>query len=344
MDYNYNVTGFYHDPPVFLVEHPIDHAAAGGTWKVLFDRFDHEILRTNLAEKVQMRATVEGLFAFDFSNMTDCAISETGPELQIDFFERAEKRLLRTRIMNAYLAYFYTQQILIENVARPRMVVTPELTITMDGFGHQPSQGFGNQRVSHLATSSFEMTYPSHIPHHMDSRINMRGLPISAQVAEAAAADLSMLIEQHGVDGVMLVDLYLRASKAFQDYNHSLSVITYWTIIERLVNDLWKQMQHDHASRDNDIFIDGTRRKRLADGRTYTASVMTEMLSFLDYISKDIYDDVSAVRKCRNDWTHDLKPVDADVSMLANSVCERLLNEVKDLTLKGATGLSMHGG
>jgi hypothetical protein len=40
-----NVSGFYHDPAVFLDEHPIDHAAKGETFAVHFDRFDKEVHR-----------------------------------------------------------------------------------------------------------------------------------------------------------------------------------------------------------------------------------------------------------------------------------------------------------
>jgi hypothetical protein len=40
---------------------------------------------------------------------------------------------------------------------------------------------------------------------------------------------------------------------------------------------------------------------------------------------------------------HQLKPVDAQTAILANSVCERLLKQVKGLTLTGATGLKLHG-
>jgi len=66
------------------------------------------------------------------------------------------------------------------------------------------------------------------------------------------------------------------------------------------------------------------------------------MLSFLGYISKDLYDDMSAVRKVRNDWIHDLKSVNAEEATLANSVCERLLKQVKGLTLIGAAKRAIH--
>ena len=123
----------------------------------------------------------------------------------------------------------------------------------------------------------------------------------------------------HRDEGVLLVDLFLRASKAYQDHDHSLSHIKNWTIIERLINDLWKQLQEDYKTRDGAIFIGGERKKRLQDGRTFTASVMSEMLSFLDYLPKDIYDDMTKIRKTRNEWMHGLKVVDAQTDAIHTS-------------------------
>jgi hypothetical protein len=332
---NNNVTGFYHDPPLFLVELPVDHAAAGGTWKVFFDRFDKEVLQTNVAGGLKIRASVEGLFAFDFGAVNSCAIPDGAPDGK-DMFLIAEKSFRRTLYMNAYLAFFYTQRVLIDNFGSDRMIVTPDIAFRMNETdSNLTAGGMGNQRVAHLATARFESTYSAGIPHHMDRR-TQRGTAVSADVLTAAADDLSALIASYDEDGVLLVDLFLRASKAFQDSNRSLCLITYWTIVERIINDLWKQMQHDFRSHEGALFISKSRRERLNDGRTFTAAVMAEMLSFLDYISKEVYDDVSAVRKARNDWMHSLKTVDIDTAQQANSLCERLLKQAKGVTVLGA--------
>jgi hypothetical protein len=136
-------------------------------------------------------------------------------------------------------------------------------------------------------------------------------------------------------------DEFYRTSARFA--RSTMCLINYWTIIERLLNDLWNQMQRDFQAHRGADFIDRKRRDRLEDRRTFNASVMSEMLSFLDYIPKDLYDDMSTVRKVRNDWMHKIKSVDAETARLANSVCERLLKQVKDLTLIGATSLKIHG-
>jgi hypothetical protein len=332
---NRNVTGFYHDPPIFVGECPVDEVAE----KVYFDRFSEKVLQTTLSRGINMEVTVEGLFIFDFNADISYAIPDD-TETHNDFNFIADKIVRRTRIMNAYLAFFYTQLVRVDNWTLNRLVVTPELTIKVSEAGFS----FASQRVSDLYSSRVSGTYAPYLPATVDSRIHPRAWEaVSVAVVQCAAVDLSNLISQHGDDGVMLVDLYLRASQAFQEYNHSFSLVNYWTIAEWIINDLWRQMQRDYESREGTVFIDRSRRKRLEDGRTYTAAVMTEFLSFLGYLSKDLYDDICKVRKSRNDWMHDLKPIDANSAALANYVCERLLKDVKGLTLSGTLGLTLHG-
>lgn len=336
---NRNVIGFYHDPPIFLQENPVDSASR----TVAFERFNQEVVREKLNADLEMRATVEGLFAFDFSGSSGGSADSSTEPMDKLFAAMAELTLPRTRIMNAYLAFFYTHMFLIDHRNLDRMVVTPELTIPMPALDNDDSQTFGNLRVSHLALSRYPSTYSSSHPYSTDSRITMRGSPISADVVRAAGRDLSALIGAHGDEGVLLADLYLRASKAYEDHNHSLSLIINWTIIERVVNDLWQRMLKDFESHQGGSFITKKRRDILEDGRSFTVSVMTEMLSFLNYIPKDIYDDMSTVRKIRNKWMHALELVDADNAAIATSVCDRLLKQERGLTLIGATVLKLHG-
>ncbi|BBY25204.1 hypothetical protein [Mycobacterium stomatepiae] len=333
---NPNITGFYHDPPVFLGERPVDES----TKQVFFDRFNEAVLRTTLHCGLEFRASVEGLIAFDFTTSENCATPMNGPHFIDDFDVLAEKKVRQTRIMNTYLAFFYTRHMEIDQWTMERMVVSPATCFSMHSL--ESGIGGGSPSVFRLAASSFAHTYAG--PPFFDMRIlNRPPKPVSAEVVQNAANDLSTFIDNHGDEGILLIDLFLRASIAFQDHNHSLSLTSSWTVIEKLINDLWRRMQQDHQSRQGEQFIDAKRRERLQDGRTFTASVMSEMLSFMEYIPKDLYDDVSKVRVARNKWMHSLKSVNAQEAMVANSVCERFLKEVMGVTLIGATGRTLRG-
>jgi hypothetical protein len=334
-----NTSGFYHDPPLWLVEHPIDHAEKGGTFEVEFDRLDQEVLRRHVGAGVKLRANVEGIFAFDFSDASDLAISGNDHSAGGKMHRIHDIKVRRTQVMNAYLAFFYTQRVTIDKATQECMVVTPEIIIGLRSFENTGEASFGNQRVSHLAMSRYPITYGKLGPSGSDPRIQNRGLPVSSDCIEYAAQDLFALVETYGEAGVLLVDLYLRAAKAFQDHNFSLSLITHWTVIERLINELWAKLQADHASKDGKVFIDGKRRERLNDGRSFTASVMSEFLSFLGYLPKDVYDDMTAVRRVRNNWMHSMKAVSLEEAETARSVCERLLKREKNVTLLSVTPL-----
>jgi hypothetical protein len=323
-----DIAGFYHDPPLFVGEKPVDIPDGGGTPHVHFDRFSREVMRTTLAGGLEISVTVDGEFMFDFTALPDCVYPHGDMR---DFLAMADIRGRRIRFMNAYLAFFYTREILAENRSYERMLVTMNLMFSK-GTGMNPMVG-----------PMMASRYPQYSPSAATMLAVARMGPISVEVAADAASDLSALIEAHGSDGVMLADLYLRAGHAYQEHNHSFSLVSFWTIIERLINNLWKKLQGDHESRDGEVFIDGKRRKRLEDGRTYTAAVMTEILSLFNYIPKDLYDDLSAVRKLRNDWMHDLQQINAKEAMRANSVCERLLRQVMGVTLRGPGGLMLRG-
>lgn len=335
-----NVAGFYHDPPIWVGESPIqpssgpltlqiDVSGGGVEPNIPFDRFADEVVRTTLTNGLEVSATLDGEFTFDFSAVPSCAYIESDNR---GFSVIAETKIRRIRFMNAYLAFLYTREILAENCSRERMLVTMNLIFTK--ASKAPHMMFGPMLASR---------YPEINKISSFMAVTGRTGFVSTEIVTSAASDLSNLIENHGDDGVMLVDLYLRATHAFQEHNHSLSLVNYWTIIERMINELWKQLQDDHESRGGELFIDGKRRKRLEDGRTYTAAVMTEILSFLDYIPKNLYDDLSAVRKLRNDWMHDLRQIDATEAQRANSACERLLQQVMGVTLRGPGGLMLRG-
>ncbi len=148
-----NVAGFYHDPPLWLVEHPIDHAQKGGTFGVEFDRLDQEVLCREVGGGLKMRAIVEGMFAFDFSGVAHLAISGKDYSSVGRIYWIA---LQRTRMMNAYLAFFYTQRTLIDKQCEECMVITPEIVIRLLSLDNSAEGGFvqsASQPSSHVALS-----------------------------------------------------------------------------------------------------------------------------------------------------------------------------------------------
>lgn len=60
-------------------------------------------------------------------------------------------------------------------------------------------------------------------------------------------------------------------------------------------------------------------------GQNFTASVVSEILSLVGRLSFGLYKEISVLRKVRNDWIHELKPVARENSGKAIRVAEAML-------------------
>jgi hypothetical protein len=163
-------------------------------------------------------------------------------------------------------------------------------------------------------------------------------------VLHASAASLAKVLESgdSGAENLRMLDLLLRASKARQEHNHAHSLTTYWTVIEKLQQRLWTQLQHDHQIRKGETFIGATRRKRLNDGRAFTAAVISEVLSLMGYLPFDLHEMLDLVRKSRNDWMHNLKVPDGSDARTASEAAQALAKLVLSIDIDGEVPLHIH--
>jgi hypothetical protein len=145
-------------------------------------------------------------------------------------------------------------------------------------------------------------------------------------------------------DGVLLVDLFLRASKAHQDHNYSAALIGFWAVSEKLLQELWRSYQEENRTRDGKSFINSKRMAILNDGRSFTASVMAEFLSLTGRIDFALYEKISHVRKARNGWMHSLTPgISSADALAAGKLCEAMLKIVRNVALRCEPPLKVHG-
>lgn len=275
--------GFYHDPPIWVGERPVDDEAQPPS--VNFQKFNNEVARQTLASGLELRVSVEGFFAFDFTNWTPAHIPNNEPNTIPDFDVMVDAAINQTYIMNAYLAFFYTRIYLEDNLAIAPMVVTPELLIPMNRLETDDGLSLGNYRVTHLAMSRFESAYA--LPPLMDPRIRMRFGPISASVVQHAADDLSNVIAG-GPEDILLLDLFLRGSKAYYDHNYSLSLITHWTVAEKLINTLWRQLKDNNIEAAERVPSENNRKNRHQGRRIPSAYDMIGELSSDGHIGQDV--------------------------------------------------------
>ena len=338
---NRDSSAFYHDPPLWVGPSPVDYAVSPSSFD--FDSLREPMFETALSGGIKLRVTREGLFKFGFVDWEPGVYPLEPGGGMVPFDAQVAVILARTTVMNSFLAFLYTNEMSMHNFNRDQMVVTPETIIPTGAFEIDLGMSFGNQHVSHLALSSYPSTYRSNIPATADNRIQGR-VSLQIDVLRKAADDLSRLIDSSGTDGLLLTDLFLRASRAYQDHNYSAALINHWAITEKLLQELWSKYQDDNKQRDGKDFIVGDRRKRLQDGRTFTAAVISETLSLADYLPFEMYVSMSKTRKARNDWIHAPgKPITRNHAVVSTQVCQEMLKLVRGIELIGQAGSSIHG-
>lgn len=326
-----NIWGFYHDPPLWVGERP-EELYREVVRPEAFHAMRDEIVRRTIAGQIEFRATREGLFAFDFTDWPP----GLQPREQTPGFgvHRIEVILNRTLVMNAFLALLYTEQLRRPEPQPDRMLVTPEQLLSFLTI-EQPPVFFGNVNIARLAMSRGPSTYASGEPSIGDFRMLARYYTLSREVIEAAASALERFVLPDDTEELLLADLFLRATKACQDHNYSVALITNWAVAEKLLNELWLSYLRANGERNGQPFISGARTDRLLDNRTFTAAVIIEELSLADEIDLSLYSDLTVVRQARNKWLHSATHfIDTNEAWLSSEVCQKLFARVRHIDLQ----------
>ena len=72
-----------------------------------------------------------------------------------------------------------------------------------------------------------------------DVRISERQGTVRLSGLRTTTDKLAEVMDAFPSDGLLLLDLFLRGSKAYQDYSYSSCLITNWAITEKLLQELW---------------------------------------------------------------------------------------------------------
>ena len=162
---------------------------------------------------------------------------------------------------------------------------------------------------------------------------------VSVEVINESLDLLDKILEHPSEYILLLLDMYAHASKAHEERNYGFSLIICWTIAEKLLQELWKRFIDDQKKVQIETdgkkipIIDAERKKLLEDGRSFTSSVIAEILTFREIISFPTYKIISKVRKTRNAWIHGLRNVTREQGHEAIELVRRMLSEVEGIDL-----------
>jgi hypothetical protein len=334
------ISAIYHEPALWV---------AGAPWQSIAQATHADlahmrdvVLKGNIGTFAEVMVTREGLFAFDFTNWHPA----TRPASDHPTFDQlADVQRNRTLFINAFLALLYTNVAKQDNLALDRMLVAPHSLVTMDRLDPASNMGFGGIGASSLVTLSYTLM-PAELPLfnspnpqllvYLTSRST-----VSTEAVEASIFALQAFVDARGLWGLVMLDLFHRASFAFQAHDYEAALIDYWAVSERLISGLWKTYQEQLAARQP---VSATRRSRLNDGRTFTVAVITEILALEGVIATDLYEELSQVRKARNDWIHGtVDRVQRSAALMATAACERLFEQSLGLAILGQHSGKVHG-
>lgn len=293
------------------------------------------------------------MFIFDFSDWDPGRPLPSEPFPGFD--ELASVALRRATLMNAHLACLYTAIGRLQKQGSIPMVVTPFDLISLDSLEESsPSLNPGGMNeFSPLAglyvlarsasTYSLDMPSPSLL-----WRLRFRVYTVEVETLEESFRLLNIITNHASENLLHMVDLYTRGCRAYQDHNYSLCLVTMWTITERLLRTLWTRYVGENRQREIDgntvNFITGDRRKiLLKDTRTYSAAVMSEILSLTEWIPFQLYQELGKTRSARNDWVHNLGPVSREQAQASVRVAEQMFRLVEGIDLEIPLSLYLHG-
>jgi hypothetical protein len=314
-----NAAAYYHWPPVWVGGGPpISRIDIGPSMR------GEEVYRASLAVGIRGKVLREGMFIFDFSDWVPGCFPPDSSQLGFD--GAAAVILQRAAVLNAHLVCLHTALSRGQNFVLPKMVVSPLDLISLRSLD-DTELSVGESAAAVLAAARYGPTHA-----------RFRVIVIEINTVHESFQLLDTILQHETPYALLIADLYARACKAYEDHNYGLCLVTAWAIIEKLLQQIWTRYVEANRQREIDgaeeIFINKDRRKRLTEGRDFTASMISEILSLMDYLPFELYRELSTVRQARNNWIHSLEPVSRGDAERSVRVTEQMLKLVDGINLE----------
>jgi hypothetical protein len=324
------VIAYYHWPGIWVGDAPRREANAplGGENFVLAD-LQEEVFADEI-DGLQIRVLREGRFLFDFSNWPEYS----DPPNEHQFDEQTAIAVRRAELLNSHVLCLHVALSRLQRFALQKPVVSPLEFISYEALDPGASHGWIDQRLSPLALANSIASYNQLSPNVDDWRLSNRAI-ISLETVSEGVKILEEVVSHGALPTLAIGDLYLRSAAFFEAHDYNLALVGSWAIIETLLQT--QLMQYLDANRTREIegaevtFLNADRRARLASGRDYTASIISETLSLVGSLRHEMYLELDKVRKDRNRFLHELTAVSRAAADRALTVAEGMLVEVAGL-------------
>ena len=334
------VLAFYMWPPFWITETGSSETTRDPS------QADDEVGRFALATGIVASVRRDGLFVFDFAGRPDCVRPGPQPDTakaDTTFDQSLSAMRMCMTILNAYLACFFTAQhqcalsdltttdmYMKMRLGPDDLLALPDLTAPIHDFG-----GPHGSTLRHAGAYARTMIDQGGGPvdwENFSQHGQRDDLPVF--VVEDSMRRLDAILPN--ADALIAANLLLQATRAAEEIDFPTALVTAWAVVEKAVVTLWQR--HLESRRPDLVGADavpvvGAARRRILEGRDYTASIIIETLSLLGEISNDLYEHLTAARRARNGWLHSLAPVDANDVTHAMAAAETLVNRIHGVEL-----------
>ena len=295
-------------PPLWCGEEPAE---------LTKEALTESVWRSRLQIGVEISVTREGLLLIDFGGWYETSKVEAVRDNDVGAMVEMDER--RVAVGNAFLACLHTALLVEQKMGQRAQVITPAEVIHVTDIGLPDGCAiFYDERPLTALVSAALGGAALH-----DRKVRM--LIVDRATLDTASGLLDELLSQRGIDGARTAALLLRAAKAAEDEEYGLALIIAWSLSEQMLNARWVEYLEKQGA-------NKARIKKLQE-RDWTASVVTEALSIAKELSDEQHTELNAVRRARNRWAHELRPVSEDEAHRAVKLAGSMLMSVGGFSL-----------
>lgn len=151
---------------------------------------------------------------------------------------------------------------------------------------------------------------------------------VNTDVFEHAVAVMNAAEAKLGEGFTTTLALLHQASHQYVRHQFASAHLLGWTLTEQALHVLWRDYRISASSGPDAVTEINRDRRDLLDGRDFTASIITQILSLAGRISDERLTALDAARKARNNFAHKLKPIEGQQAQEALATAATMLSEL----------------
>lgn len=256
------------------------------------------------SEGVPIAALTNGFIVFEFDKSPTYSGGEIPPhdpvplgtpppaKLREAATRREELAFARVGYMNAFLKALSSAYSIVEGRAQP--VQAP---VSLDNYYIAILEAGGWQFYNDLAP---KIDFPK-----------VRNWVLKLETFDCAIQSMESCRIALGNQYIKALELAYVACHQYERHQFSSAHAIAWTVVEHLIFLLWDHLQKETDSANGGHTKFNNDRRKLLQGRDYSASVVIQFLSLANRIDDDILQRLNEARKTRNAFVHALAEVQA---------------------------------